>query len=209
MICKSYKGNVNDPKLFDPNFIFMDEKNVPSAASGSSGNAKLSDLIKYQAKKNRGGYDSENTRQTETLINFVKSPNPAIVLTSFAELTIEDEESKALAITEDLRECCQDLKLLGKRDLGNLIKWRMKLRRAHDLKNLEARKAAAQKAAKEAESAAALLEDGKDEDEKDEDKQTAVDAELEEMIAKMKAEERRDLKKVRRRLLNGISIEDC
>jgi AdoMet-dependent rRNA methyltransferase SPB1 len=200
VICKGYKGNVNDPKLFDPEFVFMDPAESAKKAAAESGNSKLADLMKHQDKKKRGGYENDNTRKTESLVNFVKHPNPATLLMSCAELTIEDDESKNLlegyynrSFPEaELRECCKDLQLLGRGELTKLIKWRMKTRKEHQEREKEARKREAARAAKEAEKAGEEGEgkgrggkDGKDSDgesgKEDEDGKSEDDEEMKEL----------------------------
>merc|ERR1719271_2031258 len=98
-------------------------------------------------------------------------------------MVFESEEAKAMLkdplTTEDLVALCDDLKVLGKRDLTLLEKWRFKLKRQYQKKLREEKKAG--KTKKKADD-----DDGDDDgdDDDDEEDEPGVDDELDEVLKK-------------------------
>lgn len=71
---------------------------------------------------------------------------PADVLVTHHRINLQATGSEQLLehplTTTDIKELCNDLKVLGKRDLGSLLKWRMKIIRERERAERAARKAA-------------------------------------------------------------------
>lgn len=65
-------------------------------------------------------------------MDFVKSQDPIQMLSATSRITWSDEESRKLRLkeltTKEIVACCEDLKVLGKKDFRNLLKWRLAIR---------------------------------------------------------------------------------
>ncbi|CAD7928431.1 unnamed protein product [Amoebophrya sp. A120] len=199
VLCQNYKAVKTDPKFFDPRWVFMEA--VDSEAKEKKSQASLMDLLKYQAKKHRGGYEPGDDMRTCSLMDFVKNQSPALILTTHHKLLYRDDES--LTISDELREYCDDLKVLGKRELSMLLKWRMLTRRNYE----KEKKTSIDKVDKEEKSDD---ESGSEKEADAEEKQAEpatgstkkvkfenADEELEAMIKQVKQEEKREAKKAR------------
>lgn len=70
---------------------------------------------------------------------FFESEKPAEILVTHHKLNLEGEASEHLAnhplTTAEIKELCTDLKVLGKRDLSLLLKWRIKILRQQERDN--------------------------------------------------------------------------
>ncbi len=65
-------------------------------------------------------------------MNFVTTQDPIQMLSTTSKITWSDEESRKLRVkeltTKEIVACCEDLKVLGKKDFRNLLKWRLAIR---------------------------------------------------------------------------------
>mmetsp|Transcript_21317 Transcript_21317/g.47093 ORF Transcript_21317/g.47093 Transcript_21317/m.47093 type:complete len:1018 (-) Transcript_21317:92-3145(-) len=161
VMCIGFKGGKIDPKFFDTKWVFMEvldpvDKVDPDNKKG--GPKSLSDILKGQPKKHRGGYDLGDDLKIVPAEDFIAARNPAEMIVTHHRINLGAPGSEEIAqhafTTEEIRELCDDLKVLGKKDLAILLKWRMKLVREREKKErevkkaeAEARKAAAEKAA--------------------------------------------------------------
>ena len=63
---------------------------------------------------------------------YSRSVDPVTFLGSYNKIDFVTEDEKSWRdgplMTEELRQCCEDLKVLGKRDFKALLKWRLLLR---------------------------------------------------------------------------------
>eukprot|EP00392_Amoebophrya_sp_AT5.2_P000733 g734.t1 len=215
VICHGYKGLKADPKYFDPKWVFMEA--VDAAEQSKKSQASLVDLLKYQTKKHRGGYDPGDDMRTCSLLDFVKALSPALILTTHHKLLFKDDEN--LKISDELREYCEDLKVLGKGELSKLLKWRILTKRNYEKERKasaartgdadadeEKKKAAPKSGSPKAAVDAAESEDEIDKeaekspgagDEKVDEKLVGKDAELQALIDEEKRNDKRDNKKLR------------
>lgn len=163
VICSGFKGGKLDPKFFDPKYVFMEtlDPAALAAAATKEGNNKkqgvcLGDFLKSAQKRNRGGYDatlSGDLLKSISAQDFIDSTNPAEILVTFNKIDIEAPGSEKLdghfLTDDDVREAAKDLKCCGKKDLGNLLKWRMKIRREREKLDRAEKKAAGKEIPKE------------------------------------------------------------
>lgn len=92
-----------------------------------------------EVKKSRGGYDDDapmHLYRVTSLGEFVNADNPFPIFKEFNKMTIAQEERELylghVKDPEDLEALLEDLKVLGKRDVGILLKWRGKIRQYLD-----------------------------------------------------------------------------
>lgn len=197
-----------DPKLLNPTHVFKDLDVVDAIAAqaenadninkdaGSTSMHKLTPAafsVFHPDKKRRAreGYDEGDytLHKKVPVLDFIKTSDPISVLGTANQLDFgrSDEEQKVLkseVTTEDVRSSCQDLKVLGKRDFKNLLKWRSAIREELDM-DLKAKAKPASDFTENAEvSAMPVL---------DEEEQMALD------IERLETEEAQKRKKAKRR----------
>eukprot|EP00916_Digyalum_oweni_P019719 GHVL01032910.1.p1 GENE.GHVL01032910.1~~GHVL01032910.1.p1 ORF type:complete len:878 (+),score=252.60 GHVL01032910.1:47-2635(+) len=142
VICQNYKSPTKlDPRFFDPKDVFLDTsveaektlknaKSISSSASGGqSGMRALNEFLKHQGKRNRGGYEVGDDYLVSSVKLFLEDTNPAKFLVKHNKLNF-DSDTKDLEIhpstTPYIIDLLKDIKVLGKRDLMMLLKWRFK-----------------------------------------------------------------------------------
>uniref|UniRef100_A0A8C9DKP0 pre-rRNA processing protein FTSJ3 n=1 Tax=Prolemur simus TaxID=1328070 RepID=A0A8C9DKP0_PROSS len=182
-----------DSKFFDPKFAF---KEVEVQAK------TVTELVTKKKPKAEGYAEGDLTLYHRTLVtDFLRAANPVDFLSKASEILLDDEElAQHPATTEDIRACCQDIKVLGRKELRSLLNWRTKLRR-HLAKKLK----------EQAKALDISLSSG-EEEEGDEEESTAgttrqpskeeeEEEQLNQTLAEMKAQEVAQLKRKKKKLL--------
>mmetsp|Transcript_31474 Transcript_31474/g.90958 ORF Transcript_31474/g.90958 Transcript_31474/m.90958 type:complete len:1000 (+) Transcript_31474:98-3097(+) len=149
VMCLGFKGGKIDPKFYEPKWVFMEMldplANEDSKAPNKSAGASLSDYLKNAKKKHRSGYELGDDLKIIPAADYVSAPNPAEVLVTHHRISLTAKGSEHLdahvSTTDEIRELCADLKVLGKTDLTKLLKWRMKIKREQEKVERAARKA--------------------------------------------------------------------
>ncbi|XP_066877984.1 pre-rRNA 2'-O-ribose RNA methyltransferase FTSJ3 [Kogia breviceps] len=182
-----------DSKFFDPKFAF---KEVEVQAK------TVTELVTKKKPKAEGYAEGDLTLYHRTSItDFLRAANPVDFLSKASEISLDDEElARHPATTEDIRACCQDIRVLGRKELRSLLNWRTKLRRYVAKKLKEQAKAldislssGEEEEGEEEESAAAM---GPQPSEEEEEEQ-----QLNRTLAEMKAQELAELKRKKKKLL--------
>uniref|UniRef100_A0A8C4M1F0 pre-rRNA processing protein FTSJ3 n=1 Tax=Equus asinus asinus TaxID=83772 RepID=A0A8C4M1F0_EQUAS len=111
-----------DSKFFDPKFAFK-EVEVQTKT--------VTELVTKKKPKAEGYAEGDLTLYHRTSVtDFLRAANPVDFLSKASEISLDDEElARHPATTEDIRVCCQDIKVLGRKELRSLLNWRTKLRR--------------------------------------------------------------------------------
>ncbi|XP_051014853.1 pre-rRNA 2'-O-ribose RNA methyltransferase FTSJ3 [Acomys russatus] len=182
-----------DTKFFDPKFAF---KEVEVQAK------TVTELVTKKKPKAEGYAEGDLTLYHRTSVtDFLRAANPVDFLSKASEISIDDEElAQHPATTEDIRACCQDIKVLGRKELRSLLNWRTKLRRYVAKKLKEQAKALDISLSSEE-------EEGGEEEPIAETKQASEEEEQEEeeqlnrTLAEMKAQEVAELKRKKKKLL--------
>ncbi|NWS76928.1 SPB1 protein, partial [Crotophaga sulcirostris] len=123
VVCQGYQApDKIDSKFFDPKYAFK-EVEVPTKS--------VSELVSKKKPKAEGYADGDMTLYHRfTLMDFLKAPNPVDFLSKANEITLGDGElENHSSTTEELRQCCKDIRVLGRKELRALLNWRTKLRR--------------------------------------------------------------------------------
>ena len=143
VVCRDFKAPAKiDPRLLDARFVFKEIETPGSgvgvAGGGGGGGVDVMHKKSRDHQRQREGYDASLgpllTRRVP-VVAFLRSPDPVRMLTDASSLEF-DAEALALGLdtlagtTEEVRACCSDLKLLGRKDFKNLLKWRLAARRA-------------------------------------------------------------------------------
>ncbi|XP_077391220.1 pre-rRNA 2'-O-ribose RNA methyltransferase FTSJ3 [Festucalex cinctus] len=181
-----------DAKFFDPKYAF---KEVEVQAK------TVKELVPEKKPKAEGYTDGDLTLfHSCTVMAFIKAENPVDFLGKASEITFDNPNLEAhSSTTDEIKECCRDIKVLGRKELRMLLNWRTKLRRylAKKLKE-EAKKL-------DQEINLSSDEEGDDSDgepkKKKEEEERDEEEEMEKKLAELKAEEVSDLKRKKRKLL--------
>jgi AdoMet-dependent rRNA methyltransferase SPB1 len=175
VVCQNFKAPKElDPKLLDPKHVFMLDEEA-EALKTAEGNQKksLNGLLKevFARKRKRDGYAEGDEFRVLKLSDFLTHASPAEALISAHRLDIDMPSiASHPSTTEEIRNLCADLKVIGKGDYASLMKWRAK----HTPDEPKTEKTV--KAAKS---------------------EVAVDDELDTLLERKKNEERRDMKRLR------------
>jgi len=133
-----------DSKFFDPKWVFMETLDETPDEGPKKPGAALSEHFRKMKKKHRDGYEEGDDNRIVPAHDFIASDNPAEILIKAHKLNLEAPGCEPLAqnplTTKDIVELCSDLKVLGKADLSQLLKWRMKILREQEKKERELEK---------------------------------------------------------------------
>ncbi|KAG0343721.1 AdoMet-dependent rRNA methyltransferase spb1, partial [Podila humilis] len=128
VVCRDFLA----PKKIDPKFL--DPKHVFSEVDTGMVGQPMDVFHPEKHKRQREGYEDGNYTLHKTMDawEFISNPEPITVLGSVNQFTFKSDESQKLLkseeTTEEVKECCEDLKVLGKKDFKNLLKWRLNIR---------------------------------------------------------------------------------
>ena len=157
VVCREYKA----PKKVDPRFL--DAKTVFAELADAKPNHEAKVFNPEVKKRKREGYaEGDYTQFKEVSVTeFVETMDPIAVLGGSNKINLEERmnEKHVLAAVElertslEVRLCCNDLKVLGRKEFKSLLRWRLKIRdrlkKAADQADAEAAAAAGEPAAGE------------------------------------------------------------
>lgn len=138
VVCRDFLAPKHiDPKFLDPKHVFKDLST--SLASGtdkgtSANNAQANVFQPEKKRRKRDGYDDGDYLlfKKASAADFIRSADPIAVLGLVNKITFElPEEKEWLQLditTPEVQASCEDLKVLGKGDFKNLLRWRTALR---------------------------------------------------------------------------------
>ncbi|NWX75700.1 SPB1 protein, partial [Alca torda] len=197
VVCQGYQApDKIDNKFFDPKYAFK-EVEVQTKS--------VSELVSKKKPKAEGYADGDTTLYHRfTLMDFLKAPNPVDFLSKANEITLGDSElENHSSTTEELRQCCKDIRVLGRKELRALLNWRTKLRRF-----------LAKKLKEQAKELDINLSSGEEEEDKEEEKEKKSslsaspdevvkeeEEEVELALAELKAKELAELKRKKKKIL--------
>uniref|UniRef100_A0A8C5NJS6 FtsJ RNA 2'-O-methyltransferase 3 n=1 Tax=Junco hyemalis TaxID=40217 RepID=A0A8C5NJS6_JUNHY len=196
VVCQGYQApDKIDSKFFDPKYAFKDVEVVTKS---------VSELVSKKKPKAEGYAEGDTTLYHRfTLMDFLKAANPVDFLSKANEITLGDGElENHSSTTEELRQCCRDIRVLGRKELRALLNWRTKLRRF-----------LAKKLKEQAKEMDINLSSGEEEEGREEEKKEKMEAkaaaaeeekeqeEVELALAEMKAKELAELKRKKKKIL--------
>lgn len=132
-VCRGYKAPKHlDPKFLDPHYAFAE---VQEAAPNNE--AKVFNPEKK--KRKREGYDEGDWTQFHEVpaSEFIQTDDPIAMLGSLNKLHFRQDGNGDIALAaldklpetnEEVRLCCEDLKVLGRKEFKLLLRWRLKAR---------------------------------------------------------------------------------
>lgn len=133
VVCRGFKA----PKRLDPKFL--DPKHVFAELADPTPNNEAKVFDPEKKKRKRDGYEEGNYTQFKEIpvTEFINTTDPIAILGGYNKLSFDQAPGGDLALstldrledtTDEIRTCCQDLKLLGKKEFRNLLRWRLKVR---------------------------------------------------------------------------------
>lgn len=129
VVCQNYKRPQDiDPKFFDPSTLFADISDFDETLK-----KQKADLLKpaNKIKKTKAhGYEDGDVLKTVSDVQFVTSNSHMDYLAQCHEIKLANSDIlQHESTTDEIKECCKDLKVLGRKDLLKLLKWRRTLRK--------------------------------------------------------------------------------
>ncbi|CZR39320.1 putative SPB1-required for ribosome synthesis, putative methylase [Fusarium proliferatum ET1] len=132
-VCRGYKA----PKHLDPRFL--DPKSVFAELAGPTPNNEAKVYNPEVKKRKREGYEEGDYTQFKAMpaSEFIQTTDPIAVLGSYNALTFQQPPNGDVALaaldklpetTDEIRNCCSDLRVLGRKDFKLLLKWRLRVR---------------------------------------------------------------------------------
>lgn len=133
VVCRGFKA----PKRIDPKFL--DPRSVFAELSDPTPNNEAKVFNPEKKKRKREGYEEGDYIQFKetSASQFIETLDPIAILGSLNKLSFErpPEADPVLAIlaklpetTKEVKDCCQDLKVLGRKEFRLLLRWRLKAR---------------------------------------------------------------------------------
>ncbi|CAO3671329.1 unnamed protein product [Umbelopsis ramanniana] len=128
VVCQDYIA----PKKLDPRFL--DAKAVFAELEQEEKSKQVDIFHPEKHKRHREGYEDGNytMHKKVDVMEFITAQDPILVLGSYNQFIFESDEARALLkhdlTTEDIKINMEDLKVLGKKDFKQLLKWRSSIR---------------------------------------------------------------------------------
>jgi AdoMet-dependent rRNA methyltransferase SPB1 len=133
VVCRGFKA----PKRIDPKFL--DPRHVFAELQEPTPNNEAKVFNPEKKKRKREGYDEGDYTQHKavSVAEFIHTTDPIAILGSVNELSFRQAPNGDLALatlerlpetTDEIRVCCADLKVLGRKEFRNLLRWRLKVR---------------------------------------------------------------------------------
>ncbi|OJJ50951.1 hypothetical protein ASPZODRAFT_148337 [Penicilliopsis zonata CBS 506.65] len=133
VVCRGFKA----PKRIDPKFL--DAKHVFAELSAPTPNNEAKVFNPEKKKRKREGYEEGDWTQHKeiSVTEFINTTDPIAILGTYHKLSFDQSPGGDLALatlgrleetTDEIRTCCEDLRVLGKKEFRSLLKWRIKVR---------------------------------------------------------------------------------
>ena len=133
VVCRGFKA----PKRIDPKFL--DPRSVFAELTGPTPNNEAKVFNPEKKKRKREGYEEGEYIQFKeaTASEFVQTKDPIAMLGTFNKFSFLQPPHRDIALealdrlpesTKEVRDCCEDLKVLGRKEFRLLLRWRLKAR---------------------------------------------------------------------------------
>uniref|UniRef100_A0A1B0C3B3 Putative rRNA methyltransferase n=1 Tax=Glossina palpalis gambiensis TaxID=67801 RepID=A0A1B0C3B3_9MUSC len=185
VVCQHYLAPDRiDPRLLDPKYVFEE--------LSLEGNKKVSLLHPERQKRIKAeGYTEKDIalRNDISATEFMKAESGLAALLDIGSIRIDDERiAKHPKTTAEILECCQDIKVLGRKDIKGILAWWKAVKEDLFKTNKE-------------EEAALIEEEVTKEPLTQDEIENMEDAELQKQIVELAEEERKDMKRKRKKTL--------
>lgn len=119
VVCQHYRApDKIDPRFLDAKYVFEELDVEPQVK------VNLLKEVEKAKKPKVEGYDGTDVRKIITVTEFLKEEKPLALLGRVTEIKFDDKAiSNHPRTTTEIKECCKDIKVLGRKDLRDLLKW--------------------------------------------------------------------------------------
>ena len=149
VVCQGFKA----PKKIDPRFL--DPRAVFAELADPAPNNEAKVYNPEVKKRKREGYDEGDYTQFREVAasEFIQTADPIAILGQCNRLAFEQPGNGDVALaaldrlpetTDEIRVCCADLKVLGRKEFKLLLKWRLRVREIFGFPTKKTAKAAAE-----------------------------------------------------------------
>jgi AdoMet-dependent rRNA methyltransferase SPB1 len=156
VVCRGFKA----PKRIDPKFL--DPRSVFAELSDPTPNNEAKVFNPEVKKRKREGYEEGNFTQFKEVAasEFIQTTDPIAILGGMNKLSFEQPPNGDVALaaldklpetTQEIRNCCADLRVLGRKEFRNLLRWRLKVRELFGFATKKSAKEAAEEEVTEVE----------------------------------------------------------
>ncbi|KAK4226897.1 putative adoMet-dependent rRNA methyltransferase [Podospora fimiseda] len=133
VVCLGFKAPKRiDPRLLDPRSVFEDVADPTPNNEAKVYNPEIK-------KRKRDGYEEGDYTQHKEISasEFIQTTDPIAILGQYNRLSFKQPKNGDVALaaldklpetTDEVRVCCEDLKVLGRKEFKLLLKWRLKVR---------------------------------------------------------------------------------
>jgi AdoMet-dependent rRNA methyltransferase SPB1 len=133
VVCQGFKAPKRiDPKFLDPRSVFADLADPTPNNEAKVFNPEVK-------KRKRDGYEEGNYTQFKEVpaSEFIQTTDPIAMLGSLNRFSFQQPPNGDVALaaldklpetTKEIRDCCMDLRVLGRKEFRNLLRWRLKVR---------------------------------------------------------------------------------
>ncbi|XP_058824985.1 pre-rRNA 2'-O-ribose RNA methyltransferase FTSJ3 [Topomyia yanbarensis] len=123
VVCQHYRApDKIDPRFLDAKYVFEELDIEPQVK------VNLLKQVEKAKKPKVEGYEGTDVRKIIGVTEFLKNDKPLNLLAQITEIHFDNETAKNHPrTTSEIRECCKDIKVLGRKDLSDLIKWHKQL----------------------------------------------------------------------------------
>lgn len=144
VVCSGYLApSFTDEKLFDAKHVFQDTE-ADHFQEQLAGDITSIDRL-LEDRRKRGGYEDNapmHLYKELALTDFIESENPLLLFAQYNKITTTQEErDKYYPLAKkrplDLDELFDDLRVIGKREISSILRWRGKIH--HHFNNLQAK----------------------------------------------------------------------
>ncbi|KAI1919431.1 AdoMet-dependent rRNA methyltransferase spb1 [Ophidiomyces ophidiicola] len=133
VVCRGFKA----PKRIDPKFL--DPRHVFAELQDPTPNNEAKVFNPEKKKRKREGYEEGDYTQHKeiSVTEYINTTDPIAILGTYNTLSFQQSPNGDLALatlerlpetTDEIRKCCEDLKVLGKKEFRTLLRWRLKVR---------------------------------------------------------------------------------
>ncbi|KAI9873923.1 MAG: AdoMet-dependent rRNA methyltransferase spb1 [Pleopsidium flavum] len=133
VVCRGFKA----PKRIDPKFL--DPRSVFAELADPTPNNEAKVFNPEKKKRKRDGYEEGDYTQFKEapVSKFIQTTDPIAMLGTLNRLSFEQVPNGDIALatldklpetTREIRDCCADLKVLGRKEFRTLLRWRLKVR---------------------------------------------------------------------------------
>jgi AdoMet-dependent rRNA methyltransferase SPB1 len=133
VVCRGFKA----PKRIDPRFL--DARSVFAELTAPTPNNEAKVYNPETKKRKREGYDEGDYTQFKAVVasEFINTTDPIAILANYNQLTFDQPLNGDVALaaldrlpqtSDEIRQSCRDLKILGRKEFKHLLRWRLRVR---------------------------------------------------------------------------------